>query len=96
MYEQLLALKYPNGRTRICTVTSKREPNARAEFEMFGRAWRVSHVHHPRRSTDPTSLVCITVGNLRVPLRRSRRSACRSGRGLAGFAQATLSAESRD
>jgi hypothetical protein len=64
VYEQLAALEYPNGRRHMCTVTSERELGARAEFDMFGRVWRVSHVHRPRRGSDPTHLVCITVGKL--------------------------------
>ena len=62
MYEQLAALEYPNGRTHMCTITSERELDAGAEFEMFGRSWRVSHVHSPKRGSDPTYLVCISVG----------------------------------
>jgi hypothetical protein len=66
MNEQLAALKYLNGRTHMCTIKYERELGARAEFEMFGRTWRVSHVHYPRRVSDPTYLVCISVGRLAV------------------------------
>jgi hypothetical protein len=62
MYEQIAALEYPNGRTHRCTVTSPRLPAAGAEFDMFARTWRVSHVHYPRRGSDSTYLVCIAVG----------------------------------
>jgi hypothetical protein len=42
----------------------RRELGAGDEFDMFGRTWRVSHVHNLRRGPDPTYLVCITVGKL--------------------------------
>ena len=64
MYEQRAALEYPNGRQHMCTITTAHELSAGAEFEMFGRSWRVVRVHHPRRDSDPVSLRCVTTGKL--------------------------------
>jgi hypothetical protein len=71
MYEQLVALEYPNGRTHICTVTNERELDARDEFDMFGRTWRVRRIHRPKRTSDPAYLVCTTVAGPLAPLRPS-------------------------
>jgi hypothetical protein len=64
MYEQLAALEYPNGRSHICSITTTHELAAGAEFEMFGRSWRVVRVQHPRRASDPVYLACVTTGKL--------------------------------
>jgi hypothetical protein len=61
MYEQLVAFEYPNGRTHIRTIANERELDARDEFDMFGRTWRVRRIQHPKRASDPTYLVCTSV-----------------------------------
>jgi hypothetical protein len=68
MFEQRAALEYPNGRRHMCTVTSKHELAAGAEFDMFARTWRVSHIHADRtRGSDQTYLVCRTIGKPTAP-----------------------------
>jgi hypothetical protein len=64
MYEQRAALEYPNGRRHMCTITTTHELSAGAEFDMFGRSWRVVRVDYPRRDADPVHLACITTGKL--------------------------------
>jgi hypothetical protein len=64
MYKQIAALEYPNGREHVCTITTTHELSAGAEFEMFGRGWRVVRVRYPRRDSDPIYLACMTTGKL--------------------------------
>jgi hypothetical protein len=67
-HDQLVALEYPNGREHMCTIKTAHELSPGAEFDMFGRAWRVSHVQRPpsRRRPEESYLVC-------VPVRAERR-----------------------
>jgi hypothetical protein len=62
--EQLVVLEYPNGRTHMCTVRTSQELGMGAQFDMFGRSWRVSRVHRPssRRHGEQSYLVCVTIG----------------------------------
>jgi hypothetical protein len=62
--EQLAGLEYRNGRSHMCTITTTHELSAGAEFEMFGRSWRVVRVRYPRRDADPVYLACVTTGKL--------------------------------
>jgi hypothetical protein len=61
---QLVALEYPRGRRFMCTVKTARALGPGAEFDLFGRAWRVSHVERPasRRSSGRPYLVAVDAG----------------------------------
>jgi hypothetical protein len=69
MYEQLVALEYPNGRMHMCTIKSPRELTTGSEFGMFGRVWRVSRVRRPpsRPGFETPYLVCVEVQRSHLP-----------------------------
>jgi hypothetical protein len=63
--EQTVELRYPNGRSHVCSVVLEHELNPGAEFELLGRVWRVQGMPPWRRGhlVPPRRLLCIAVSD---------------------------------
>jgi hypothetical protein len=62
-HKQMVALEYANGRTHMCAVKTDRDLVRGAQFEKFGRVWRVNRIHRPpsKRPGELPYPVCLEV-----------------------------------
>lgn len=61
--DQLVALEYPGRRRFICTIKTTQMLRPGAEFDKFGRPWRVSHLQQRRSKTmnERPFFVCVDI-----------------------------------